>query len=298
MTKQKVAIVTDASGDIPPDLEEKLNISIVPVIMNFEDESFKSLGIEKGLTWDEFYKLAEKEVPKTAIASPGLFMKTFEKALEIADSAIGIFISEKLSGVYNAAKMVAEQHMKDKDISVYHAGVNSVGEGVVVVEAARLAAAGQSMEEVCKKVESWIADNNYSGIMNQLENLVRTGRLSKTKKFFADILKFKPVVGFVDDEIHVYGNLKADDKLILQQMKKFGKLALENMVEDSNLLFIAHSRWPEAANELKEYLNTVNPKKKEILIQETGVINAFYTGKKLLAYGYIGKFDPDWLLKK
>jgi DegV family protein with EDD domain len=298
MTKQKVAIVTDASGDIPPELEEQLNISIVPVIMNFEEKSFKSLGIEKGLTWDEFYKLAEKEVPKTAIASPGLFMKTFEKALEIADSAIGIFISDKLSGVYNAAKMVTEQHMKDKDINVYQAGVNSVGVGVVVVEAARLAAEGKSKDEICKKVESWITQNIYSGIMNQLENLVRTGRLSKTKKFFADILKYKPVVGFVDDEIHVFGNLKADDNLIMQQMKKFGKLALENMVDDNNTLFIAHSRWPEAANELKEYLTTVNPKNKEIIIQETGVINAFYTGKKLLAYGYIGKYNPDWLLKK
>ncbi|NHK30221.1 MAG: DegV family protein [Asgard group archaeon] len=297
MTKQKVAIVTDASGDIPPDLEEKLNISIVPVIMNFEDNSYKSFGIEKGLTWEEFYKLAEKEVPKTAIASPGLFMKTFEKALEIADSAIGIFISEKLSGVYNAAKMVAEQHMKDKDISVYHAGVNSVGVGVVVVEAARLAAAGQTKAEVCKKVENWITKNKYAGIINKLENLVRTGRLSKTKKFFADILKYKPVLGFEDDEIHVYGNIKADDTLILKQMKKFGEQALQKMVEDNNILFIAHSRWPEAADELKDYLEKVNPKNKEIIIQETGVINAFYTGRKLLAYGYIGDFDPQWLLK-
>jgi fatty acid-binding protein DegV len=68
------------------------------------------------------------------------------------------------------------------------------------------------------------------------------------------------------------------------------------MVADNNILFIAHSRWPEAANELKDHLEKVNPKNKEIIIQETGVINAFYTGKKLLAYGYIGDFDPQWLL--
>ncbi len=297
MAKQKVAIVTDASGDIPPDLEESLNISIVPVIMNFEDKSYKSEGIEKGLTWEEFYKLAEKEVPSTAIASPGLFMKTFNRALEIADSIIAIFISNKLSGVYSTAIMVAKQHMQDKDISVYHAGVNSVGVGVVVIEAARLAAAGHSKEEICKKVEKWTAKAKYAGIINQLDNLVRTGRLSKTKKFFADFLKFKPVLGFEDDEIHVYGNIKANDELILHQMKKFGEEALKNMEEDNNTLFVAHSRWPEAAEELKAHLKTVNPNNKEIIIQETGVINAFYTGKKLLAYGYIGEFDPEWLLK-
>lgn len=296
MTKQKVAIVTDASGDIPPDLADKYNITILPILMNFEDKSYKSEGIEKGLTWDEFYKITEKEVPSTAIPGPGVFMKTFNQALDIADSVIGIFISDKLSGVYNTATMVAKQHMQDKDISIYHAGVNSVGVGVVVVEAARLAAAGNTKMEVCEKVEKWTTKVKYAGIINQLENLVRTGRLSKTKKFFANILKYKPVLGFEDDKIHVYGNIKADDTLIIKQMKKFGEQVLQKMVEDNNILFIAHSRWPEAAEELKTYLKTVNPHKKEIIIQETGVINAFYTGKKLLAYGYIGEFDPDWLL--
>ncbi|MCG3254359.1 MAG: DegV family protein [Candidatus Heimdallarchaeota archaeon] len=296
MSKQKVAIVTDASGDIPPELEDKYNITILPILMNFEEESFKSEGIEKGFTWDEFYKIAEKEVPSTGIPGPGVFMKTFNKALEIADSVIGIFISNKLSGVYNTATMVAKQHMPDNDISIYHAGVNSVGVGVVVVEAARLASAGHAKADVCTKVENWIKKVNYAGIINQLENLVRTGRLSKTKKFFANILKYKPVLGFVDDEIHVYGNIKADDALIIKQMKKFGEQALQNMVEDNNTIFLAHSRWPEAAEEIVAYLNTVNPKKKEIIIQETGVINAFYTGKKLLAFGYIGKFDSNWLM--
>ena len=297
MSKRKVAIVTDASGDIPPELEEKYNITILPILINFDEESFKSVGIEKGFTWDEFYEIAEKEVPSTGIPGPGVFMKTFNKALENADSVIGIFISNKLSGVYNTATMVAKQHMPDNDISIYHAGVNSVGVGVVVVEAARLAAAGHTKADVCKKVENWIKKVNYAGIINQLDNLVRTGRLSKTKKFFANILKYKPVLGFEDDEIHVYGNIKADDALIIEQMKKFGEKALENMVDDNNTLFLAHSRWPEAAEEIVNYLNTVNPKNKEIIIQETGVINAFYTGKKLLAYGYIGKFDPNWLLE-
>ncbi|MHA1125397.1 MAG: DegV family protein [Candidatus Heimdallarchaeota archaeon] len=297
MAKQKVAIVTDASGDIPPEFEEKYNITIVPVLMNFEDKQYKSEGIEKGFTWEEFYKVSENEVPKTAIVGPGIFMKKFEEALEIGDSVIGVFISEKLSGVYNSAALVVREYMEDKDVKVYHAGVNSVGVGVVVLEAARLAAAGKSMDEITKKVESWIENVRYAGIINKLENLVKTGRLSKAKKFFADILKFKPVLGFEDDAIHVYGNLKADDELIVTTMKKFGEKVLVNMVDDNNLLYIAHSRWPEAAEDIKAHLEKHNPKNKEIKIQETGVINAFYTGKKLLAFGYIGNFNSDWLLK-
>ncbi|HUT82980.1 MAG TPA: DegV family protein [Candidatus Bathyarchaeia archaeon] len=297
MSKQKVAIVTDASGDIPPNLVKELNITIIPVILNFEDKSYKSYGIEKGLTWEEFYKLTEKEVPSTAIAGPGHFKLAFEQALEIGDSVISIVISEKMSGVYNSAKMVAEQHMKDKDISVYHGGVNSVGIAVLVVEAAKLAAQGKSKEEICEKVENWISNVQYAGIINTLDNLVRTGRLSKAKKFMANMLSFKPVLGFVENEIHTYGNIRADDNLIIEQMKKFGIKALETMVPDSNILFIGHTRWPEAAQEVADYLNKNNPNKKEIIIQEEGVINSFYVGKKLLTLGYIGKFDPEWLLK-
>jgi DegV family protein with EDD domain len=296
LAKQKVAIVTDASGDIPPEFEEKYNITIVPVLMYFGDTKYTSEGIEKGFTWDEFYKVAENEVPRTAIPGPGVFMKKFEEALEIGDSVIGIFISDKLSGVYNSASLVAREYMEDKDVKIYHAGVNSVGVGVVVLEAARLAAEGKSIEEITKKVESWIENVRYAGIINKLENLVKTGRLSKTKKFFADILKFKPVLGFEEDEIHVYGNLKADDELIITTMKKFGEKVLVNMVDDNKTLYIAHSRWPEAAETIKAHLEKHNPKEKEIRIQETGVINAFYTGKKLLAFGYIGNFDSNWLL--
>ena len=80
-------------------------------------------------------------------------------------------------------------------------------------------------------------------------------------------------------------------------MQKFGEKVLVNMVDDNNTLYIAHSDWPEAAEQIKAHLEKQNPKSKEILIQQTGVINAFYTGKKLLAFGYIGKFDSDWLLK-
>ena len=297
MAKQKVAIVTDASSDIPPEFEEKYNITIVPILLNFEEKSYKSLGIEKGLTWDEFYKVTEKEVPTSGIPGPGVFMQTFEKALEIADSAIGIFITHKLSGVYNTATTVVKQYLADKDIKTFYAPANSVGVGIVVLEAARLAAQGASMEEVTAKVEEWTKKTKYAGIINKLENLVRTGRLSKTKKFFADILKFKPVVSFIDEEIHVHGNIKADDELIIEQMKKFGEKALVSMVKDNKTLYIAHSRWPEAAEEIKAHMEKHNPDNKEIFIQETGVINAFYTGKKLLAFGYIGDFDPEWLLK-
>ncbi len=296
MAQRKVAIVTDASGDIPPVIAKELNISILPIIINFEEKSFKSYGIEEGLTWKEFYELSEKEIPSTAIPGPGHFVKTFEQALETADSVIAIFITHKLSGVYNNAVKIIEQYLPDKDISIYHGGVNSIGIGVLVIEAARLAAQGKTKDEIVKQLESWIPQVQYSGIINTLDNLVKTC-LSKVKKFLSDMLSFKPILGFKDDEIFIYGKIRAKDDLIIEQIKKFGVKALTNMIPENNLLIIGHTRWHEAAEELAKHLQANNPNNKEIIIQEEGVINSFYVGKKLLTLSYIGNFDPDWLLK-
>ena len=296
MVERKVAIVTDAASDVPPELVEKHQITILPVMINFEDKRYAIEGVEKGLPFEEFYTLIEKEVPTTAVAGPGHFVKTFEKAFEIADSVIGIFISNKMSAVYNVATSVAKQYFSDKDIHIYHDGVTSVGTAVIVLEVARLASEGKSREDIIKKVEEWIPKIQYAGIINTLDNLVKTGRLSKTKKFFADILKFKPIVSYLDAEVHVYGQIRADDELIKQQMKKFGILALNNMLEENKTIFVNHSRWPEAAQEIADNMKLHNPHNKEIIIQETGVLNSFFTGKKLLSLGYLGKFDPQWLL--
>ncbi|MFW9924117.1 MAG: DegV family protein [Candidatus Thorarchaeota archaeon] len=297
MGKQTVAIVTSAASDIPPELVEKYKITILPVLLNFEDKSYKSFGIEKGITWDEYYKLIEKEVPSTGIPGPGYFVESFKKAFEIADAVIGIFISKKMSAVYNTAVNIAATHFKDQKIAIFDDGVTGVGTATLVIEASKLIEQGKSFEEVTEKLKEWIPDLQFNGIMNTLENLVRTGRISKTKKFFADILKFKPVCGYLDGEVHVYGNIRAEDELIIEQMKKYGVKALENINPETKLLFVGHTRWPEVAEEIAKYLQAHNPNNVDIKIQETGVINSFYTGKKLLIISYIGKFDANWLLQ-
>jgi DegV family protein with EDD domain len=298
MSKKKVSIVTDASADLPPNLEEKYDITILPVHILFEDERYTTEGIEKGITWEQFYELADKIVPTTAIPSPGVFYNTFQKALEKADSVIAIFISDKLSGVYNTAVSVRNQMLPDEDITIYTSGHTSAGTAAVILKAAEMIEEGKPKEEICKKIEEDLIPNtNYIGIMNTLENMVRTGRMSKTKKFFADFLKFKPICGYVDGEVHVHGKIRANDELIIEQMKKASKKALENMHPDGNLIILTHTRWPEAAEEIVAYMKEVNGSDIEIIIQETGPLNSFFTGKKLLAFGYLGKFDPDWLLE-
>lgn len=292
----KVAIISDDTCDLPMELLEEYNITLVPVKVIFSDRVFCSCGVAGELTLEEYYKRAEQELPTTSQPSPGAIVQAFEKAFQIADEVIAIFISQYMSPIANTTRRIVEQYFPDKKISIYDSQVTSVGLAIVVLEAARLAKEGYSREEINDHIKVWLEQIHFTGIMCTLENLVRTGRVPKAKKYLADFFKIKPIVKFIDGQVSVRGKIRADDSLILSQMKKFGKKAIEHMDGESEFIFIGHTRWPSAAEEIKAYLENYNTQGKKIIIQETGAIVANYVGQKTLTFGYLGKFNDDWFL--
>ncbi|MBN1330246.1 MAG: DegV family protein [Candidatus Heimdallarchaeota archaeon] len=291
-----IAIISDDTCDLPIEYIKKYDITIIPTKVIFSDKVFCSCGVDGELTLDEYYSRADNELPTTSTPSLGIIYKCFECALQKADSVIGIFLSDYLSPIASNAIVVVNQHFPDKNISIHNSNVTGVGLASVVLETAIMVQNGYSFEEINAKIVEWLSQVNYAGIMFTLENLVRTGRVPKTKKFLADFFKVKPIVEFVNGQITVQGKIRADDDLIIKQMKKFGALALQNLNGESNHLFIGHARWPEAAGQIASYLQDNNPKEKKIIIQETGSIVANYVGKKTLTIGYIGAFEKEWLL--
>ena len=292
-----VTIISDDTCDMQIDLIKKYKIKIIPVKMVFSDKTFKSCGVQGDLTLDEYYRRVEKELPTTSTPSLGIIHENFKQSLEQSDALIAIFISNSLSPIASNAQTVVNQYFPDKKIKIHNSNITSVGLSVLVLEAAKLAQKGLSFEEINKKIEKWLTQVHYAGIMFTLENLVRTGRVPKTKKYLADFFKVKPIVAMVDGQVTVKGKIRADDKLIINQIKKFGQLALENMSNESDYLFIGHTRWLEAAEDIAAYLKLHNPKNKTIIIQETGTLLANFVGKKTITLGYIGQYDDNWLLK-
>jgi DegV family protein with EDD domain len=292
---RKVAIVTDDTCDIPAELIDKLEIIQVPTKVIFSDKTFSSTGVKGELSIDEYYERADKELPTTSTASLGEICKALNDAFEKAAAVIAIYVSNHMSPYVNNTQTCINQYYKDKNIRVFDSKATSVGLGIVVLEAARLAQKGHSFDEIVNQVDVWINQIHFAGIMHTLENLVRTGRVPKTKKFMADFFKVKPIVKFVDGQVSVQGKIRASENLIIKQMKKFGRLAVEHMNGESDYVIIGHTRWQEAAEQMAEYIETHNPNNKKIIIQETGAIVANYVGKKTLTIGYLGQYDDDWL---
>ncbi|MHA1211202.1 MAG: DegV family protein, partial [Candidatus Heimdallarchaeota archaeon] len=226
---KSVVIITDDTCDMPLELIEKYNISLISIKIIFSDKAYRSCGVKGDLTIDEYYQRVEKEIPTTSTASPGIITECLNSAFEQAEAVIGIFLSNNLSPVVSNTQALINQSYSDKKIKIYDSSVTSVGLAALVLEAAILASQDATFDEICSKVDNWIDKTNFAGIMFTLENLVRTGRVPKTKKFLADFFKVKPVVEMIDGQIDVQGKIRADDKVIIEQMKNLGRNALENM---------------------------------------------------------------------
>ena len=291
----KVAILSDDTCDLPAELIRELDINILPVKIIFSDKVFKSCGPIGELSIDEYYRRLEKELPTTSTPSPGIIWKKLEESFSKADAAIGIFISNEMSPIAANTQALIKQRFPDKKIKIYDSKVTSVALAVLVLEAKKMADKGMTFEEITERLDNYMEQIHYAGIMFTLENLVRTGRVPKTKKFLADFFKVKPIVKFIDGKVEVQGKIRANDALIIKQMKKYGRNVLENINGITDYVMIGHTRWPEAAEEIAEYMHLNNPKNKTIIIQETGAIVANFVGKKTLTIGYLGDYQEDWL---
>ena len=142
-----IKIVTDSTADLPEQVAQKMDITVVPLNVHFGTEAYKD-GID--LSADKFYKLlvAGSELPKTSQPSVGDFVEVYERLGRDADGILSVHLSSKLSGTYNSAIQAKGMAGVDCPIEVVDSYQACMGQGVVAVAAARVAAAGGGISEV------------------------------------------------------------------------------------------------------------------------------------------------------
>src|SRR5450759_5532462 len=107
MNKGSVAIVTDSTADLPPALAAARSVTLVPLTLNLDGQSFLD-GVD--ITPAEFYRRLPDATthPTTSQPSPGRFAETYGGLLEDHESIVSIHISEKLSGTVASARQAAD----------------------------------------------------------------------------------------------------------------------------------------------------------------------------------------------
>jgi DegV family protein with EDD domain len=293
---QKVAIVSDGSCDLPKELVEKYNIFIVPMSVIIGSKVYKLYGDYGSITKEEFYDQYGKNdiFPSTSLPTPKAFADVYKEAQKNAESVIGIILSDKLSSTFQMAKM-ALNYVDDLDITLIDSRVAASALGALVIEAAKMAQNGASKEAILNRLEILLPEAKLVCILDNVDAVYRSGRISWGKKFLARRINIKPVIGFQDGKIITYGNIRANRRSIMYRMKYMATILPKNALTDT--IFIWHVHRPNDAVILKRIMERNNPKKKEIIIQEAGPVVGTHVGMKGIAFMYVGNFDKNWVIK-
>lgn len=260
----KIQIVADSAADLPLEFVLKNNIEVVPMNIQFGDQTFKD-GIE--LSKEAFYEKMSisKDVPKTSLPAPQAFVEAFNKAKD-KGPILCITISAATSGTYQSA-LVAKS-MFDHPIEVIDSLNISMGTGLQIMKAQELIDQGLSLEEV--KEEILRNRNNYHTFIaiKDLENVIKGGRISNWKGNIAQFLDIKPILNlFPDGSIKVVANIRGRKK----QLRRVLELFQETNKDVSKEPFvILHAKAPQDELDylIKEIRRILNPK--EIILGELG----------------------------
>jgi len=188
----KIGFVTDSTADIPSDLAGKHGIEIVPALINICGNSYAD-GIE--ISREEFYTRLPDLNPPPTTSSPsvGSFQERYEKLLRAgADFVISIHPPNDLSGIYNAARLAAEAF--GQRIKVLDGGQLSLGLGFQVILAAEAAAHGAVLDEVTTLVGSVRQRVRLAALLDTIEYVHRSGRVSWAVAKIGGILRLQPLI--------------------------------------------------------------------------------------------------------
>jgi len=206
----KVAIVTDSTAYLPDDLIEQYQITVVPQVLIWGEETMRD-GVDIGAT--EFYiRLANAEVmPTTSQASVVDFKEIFDRLSDAGYEILAVLVSEGLSGTVDSARQAKEMCPAAK-IEFINSGTVAMELGFHVLAAARAAADGASLMD-CKAVAE--DARNRTGIVfavDTLEFLHRGGRIGGATRFLGTALQMKPILTLANGRIEPLERVRTKSK--------------------------------------------------------------------------------------
>ena len=216
-----VKVVTDSTSDIPPNLAQDLNITVVPIYVIFGQKVYRD---RVDIFEDEFYhKLGFGSVyPTTSVPSPQDFADAYNKLAQETDEIISIHITSKLSGTYNSALLGTQLVNKKCRIEVVDSMSMSMGLGLSVIAAAREAQAGSNLEQVTALVRQTVLQVHTLILADTLKYAVRGGRVSKTYGLLGTVLRVRALLGMRDGDLFLAGLARTRAKA-LERMYEFAR---------------------------------------------------------------------------
>lgn len=210
----KIAIVTDSTAYIPPDMVEKYNLTVAPQVLIWGEETYQD-GVD--IQPDEFYERLKttKVMPTTSQVSIATMKSIFEDLTKKDYDVLGIFLSEKLSGTIQSA--VQAKDMMDKageKVTFVDSLSTAMAMGFQVLTVARAVEDGAGLEDAIALAEKAREHTGVYFAVDTLEFLHRGGRIGGAQRFLGTALNMKPVLAVKDGRVEAVERIRTKSKAL------------------------------------------------------------------------------------
>ncbi len=243
-----VAIITDSTACLPPDLAERYGIGIVPLHLIFGGRTFVD-----SMTADThgFYELLRTSPgrPTTAAPSPGMFLRAIGEAARTADSVLCVTVSKQFSAMYDSARQAIELARAESpglDVRIVDSRNAAMAQGFVVLEAARAAQAGAGIDAVVARVEEMATRVTLLAMLDTLTYLARGGRVPRVAAWAAGMIQVKPIVRFTASDIRLLARTRTRRRALTRMVDILSELTAGRPVH----LAVHHANAPADAERL------------------------------------------------
>lgn len=250
----KIAVVTDSAACLPAELVRQYDIHVIPYGLIWDQQVFLD-GVS--ITPAEFYRRFAHSTSRPTSSQPAMqdFLSLYSRLAQErgVEGIVSIHIPQELSGTVDQARLAA-QEMAPIPVRVIDSRMATIAEGFVVLAAARVAAAGGSLEEVVAAAETTIPRVNFFAVLTTLEHLHRGGRIGEAAALLGSRLRIHPILCLRHGRVAVAGVVRsrqqARERMLEMMTRQVGHAPLrasvfhaEALAEAQQLAEVVQSRF-------------------------------------------------------
>lgn len=285
-------ILTDSTADLPESWALENDVQILGLTIQLDGTTYETVGDKKLTSEQLLSKMEAGSQPTTSQINVGQFEDIFRGYAEIGMPVLYIAFASVLSGTYQSAVMARDMVLEDFPeavIRIIDTKAASMGEGILVMKAVEAKAAGQSLEQVVALIKSLVPKVKTYFLVDDLNHLMRGGRISKTAALMGSLVNIKPVIavkgdGRLDSVAKVRGKKKAQTEVV--------RMTLEDIADLRVVIAYAGADSQEVAQVLKNQL-LASEQVNEVLILPLGPVISTHTGPGTLGLFSIAHENQD-----
>lgn len=292
-----IKLMADSTCDLSLEVIEKYNISIAPLVVNIDGKEFRD---KIDIQTDEFYNKLEtyKKPPTTSMPSPDSYIKCIKDAEENGFTEIlCICMSSGTSGSYQGAIIAKDLYfIKYPESKICFEIIDSVsmshGSGWLIMKCAMLLQEGYLFEQLIQYCEAIKYRIKHLLSVDDLENLIRSGRISVTSAIIGKVLNVKPIMSMKSTKGVVVAKKRGHKQVLNYYIEEFIKRV---DYEQTNFIIIGYTSDIHRAENLKIKFQDETKFNGEIYIMQMGVAVGTHVGMGGLSMFYVEKRHEDFI---